>query len=126
MDQVSDDEEAEEDDYEYIEEDASEEDEFVSKKKSSKNLSRITKKENYEAEKPKKHKGKLTKDKVSNIDESEESPQNKGLDIRKAFFKAAQQPKMEKQKTEANANEDDDDLAMEIMKELNQVTKYIY
>lgn len=80
----------------------------------------MQKKENYEAEKPKKHKGKLTKDKLSHAMEKDEEPQNKGLDIRKAFFKASNQTKTQKNETKL-ADDDDDDLAMEIMKELNQV-----
>jgi len=124
---VSDEEEVEEDDYEYIEEEDSEEEEFVSKKNPLK-VSKNKKENSYEAEKQqqlqsKKHKGKLTRDKVSHAEEETEATQNKSLDIRNAFFKAAQKPKSDKFKADSQkeADNDDDDLAMEIMKELNQV-----
>jgi len=123
---VSDEEEVEEDDYEYIEEEDSEEEEFVSKKNPLK-VSKNKKENSYEAEKQqqlqsKKHKGKLTRDKVSHAEEETEATQNKSLDIRNAFFKAAQKPKSDKFKADSQKEADnDDDLAMEIMKELNQV-----
>ncbi len=121
---VSDEEEVEEDEYEYIEEEESEEEQFVSKKNPLK-ISTNKKENSNQAEKQiKKHKGKLTKEKISNIEESErEATQNKSLDIRNAFFKAAQNPKNEKFKNnnQKEADNDEDDLAMEIMKELNQV-----
>ena len=62
----------------------------------------------------------MSKDKCSNFEESEE-PQNKGLDIRKAFFKAANSDKVKTKIESKNADIDEDDFAMEIMKELNQV-----
>lgn len=121
---VEEEEEVEEDDYEYIEEEEEDyEDPYISKKGSKNKTS--TRKENLEVEKPKKHKGKLTKDKCSNLDESEE-PQNKGLDIRKAFFNAAKSEKSKPKAEAQSADIDDDDFAMEIMKELNQVCSNQY
>jgi hypothetical protein len=43
------------------------------------------------------------------------------LDIRKAFFNAAKSEKSKPKAETQNADIDDDDFAMEIMKELNQV-----
>lgn len=120
---VEEEEEIEEDEYEYIEEEEEYEDEYVSKKSSKKHQNQ--KKENLNGDKTKKHKAKLTRDKTSNIEEAEEAT-NKGLDIRKAFFKAATQVKSDKYKTEVQTvDNDDDDLAMEIMKELNQAKKSV-
>ncbi|CAF0727616.1 unnamed protein product [Brachionus calyciflorus] len=109
---VEDDEE-EEDEYEYVEEyeDDYYEDEYASSKKKSKNRS-------DDDHKSKRHQSKknLTKDKLSNLNEEEPDPKS---DIRNAFFRASAmaKPKSDK-KPEPSA--DDDDLANEIMLELNK------
>lgn len=93
--------------YEYVDENEYDEDEYEEDEvTSSKNKSKSNKSKN------------LSKDKLAK-DDSEASA-NKGADIRKAFFKAANQ--VQKQETKP-LNNDDDDIANEIMKELNQNKK---
>ena len=102
-----------------LEEDYEEEDKFESKKKHSKNTHHASSKEDTKKQQQQqtaqrsKH---LTKEKTSHIDENASEAKT---DIRTAFFKASASAKAKPDKQQA-ANADEDDLANEIMLELQK------
>ena len=119
--QVSDEEEEEEEEYEYVEE-YEEEDAYMSKKKQNKNSHQgaESKKPSAQTSNRSKH---LTKEKTSHGDK-EETPTDPKGDIRNAFFKASANAKAKPEKSASSVsninNENDDDLANEIMLELQR------
>ncbi len=118
---IEDEEEVEEDAYEYIEEeDEDEEDDYESSKssKSKNNKQEISNRSNNKSANLKRN---LTRDKTSaTIDET-----NTNNDIRTAFFKAStkKETNSNQDKSASTNNEQDDDLANEIMAELNKKKK---
>jgi len=112
--QVSDDEEEEEELYDYVEE----YDEEETKKKQLKNAQQgnDSKKQQTAQANTRKH---LSKDKTSSHGDKEENIDPKS-DIRNAFFKASANAKLKPDTKSAASANDDDDLANEIMLELQK------
>jgi hypothetical protein len=112
--QISDEEEEEEELYDYVEE----YDEEETKKKQLKNAQQgnDTKKQQTAQANARKH---LSKDKTSSHGDKEENIDPKS-DIRNAFFKASANAKLKPDTKSAASANDDDDLANEIMLELQK------